>query len=204
LRTSIVRECSKLLRSLYPKGNNVVVSLDAGISYLDNEPLSGVRTERLYRERYVLVTHDKGSLAGLKSISWLQAATLPLCLLTPSMQNRRIIDLIFRAAGAEIRAVIETNSLVTLWSHIRFGHWSTVVPHTFLLLLQQQAGLTALPLVEPDASHVLGLVAPDREQESPLTRELFAVANQVDLSAEIERHIAQSWPAMMSDRARRI
>jgi hypothetical protein len=120
------------------------------------------------------------------------------------MQNRRIIDLIFRAAGAEIRAVIETNSLVTLWSHIRFGHWSTVVPHTFLLLLQQQPGLTALPLVEPDASHVLGLVAPDREQESPLTRELFAVAHQVDLSAEIERHMAQSWPAMMSDRARRI
>jgi hypothetical protein len=31
-----------------------------------------------------------------------------------------------RAAGAEIRAVIETNSLVTLWSHIRFGHGSTV------------------------------------------------------------------------------
>jgi hypothetical protein len=50
----------------------------------------------------------------------------------------------------------------------------------------------------------LGLVAPDREQESPLTRELFAVAHQVDLSAEIERHMAQSWPAMMSDRARRI
>lgn len=167
-------------------------TLDAGITYLDNEPLSGVRTEPLYRERYVLVTHDKGSFAGLKSISWLQAATLPLCLLTPSMQNRRIIDLIFRAAGAEIRTVMETNSLVTLWSHIRFGQCSTVVPHTFLLLLQQQPGLIALPLIEPDASHVLGLVAPDGELESPLTRELFAVAHQLDLSAEIEKHIA-SW-----------
>jgi DNA-binding transcriptional LysR family regulator len=108
------------------------------------------------------------------------------------MQNRRIIDLNFRAAGAEIRAVIETNSLVTLWSHIRFGHWSTVVPHTFLLLLQQRSGVIALPLVEPEASHVLGLVAPDGELESPLTRELFAVAHQLDLSAEIEKHIT-SW-----------
>jgi DNA-binding transcriptional LysR family regulator len=80
------------------------------------EPLVAVRTEPLYRERYVLVTHDKGIFAGLKSISWVQAATVPLCLLVPSMQNRRILDLIFRSAGAESRAVMETNSPVTLWS----------------------------------------------------------------------------------------
>jgi DNA-binding transcriptional LysR family regulator len=172
-------------------------SLDAGISYLDNEPLIGVRTVPLYRERYVLITHHKGSFAGLKSISWHQAATLPLCLLTPAMQNRRIIDSIFRAAGAEIRAVIETNSLVTLWSHIRFGHWSTVVPHTFLLLLQRQSDVIALPLIEPDASHVLGMVVSDREPVAPLARELLAVAGQFDLPSQIEQQILQSWPAKL-------
>ena len=88
-------------------------TIDAGITYLDNEPLSRVRTQPLFREHYVLITHDEGSFADLDSISWAQAATLPLCLLTPSMQNRRIIDANFRAAGAEIRAAIETNSLVT-------------------------------------------------------------------------------------------
>jgi hypothetical protein len=85
-----------------------------------------------------MITHDEGRFSGLESISWAQAGTLPLCLLTPSMQNRRIIDMNFRAAGVEISAAIETNSLVTLWSHIRFGHWSTVVPNTFLLLLRQR------------------------------------------------------------------
>jgi DNA-binding transcriptional LysR family regulator len=172
-------------------------SLDAGISYLDNEPLVGVRTVPLYRERYVLITHDTGSFAGLKSISWHQAATLPLCLLTPTMQNRRIIDSIFRAAGAEIRAVVETNSLVTLWSHIRFGQWSTVVPHTFLLLLQRQSDVIALPLIEPDASHVLGMVVSDREPVPPLTRELLSIASQFDLPTQIEQQIAQSWPAKL-------
>jgi len=34
----------------------------------------------------------------------------------------------FHEAGAEIHAAIETNSLITLWSHLRFGQWSTVVP----------------------------------------------------------------------------
>ena len=53
-----------------------------------------------------------------------------------------------------------------------------------------------LPLVEPDASHVIGLVASSREPEMPLARELFAVAGQVDAAAEIERHIARNWPAI--------
>ena len=165
-------------------------TLDAGITYLDNEPLSRVRSQTLYREHYVLVTHDTRSFAGRKSISWLEAATLPLCLLTPSMQNRRILDMLFREAGAEARALIETNSLVTLWSHIQFGQWSTVVPHTFLLLLRPQSDVIALPLVEPDASHEIGLAASDREPVSPLTRELFSVAKEIDLPGQIDRHIA--------------
>jgi DNA-binding transcriptional LysR family regulator len=165
-------------------------TLDAGITYLDNEPLVGVRTDSLYRERYVLITHDKASFAGLQSISWRQAATLPLCLLTPAMQNRRIIDSIFRAAGAEVQAVMQTNSIVTLWSHVRFGPWSTVVPHTFLLLLGQQTDIIALPLTDPEASHDIGLVIRDSEPVPPLAREFAAIAHKFDLSSAIERQIA--------------
>ena len=165
-------------------------TIDAGITYLDNEPLSRVRTEPLFREHYVLITHDEGTFAARDSISWAQAATLPLCLLTPSMQNRRIIDTNFRAAGAEIDATIETNSLITLWSHILFGHLSTVVPNTFLLLFRRQESVVALPLVDPDASHVLGLVVPDREPIPPLPRELLEVAKSLDITAKIAEHTA--------------
>jgi hypothetical protein len=70
-----------------------------GVTYLDNDPLTCVHTVPLYRERYVLITRNAARIAGLKSISWAMAATLPLCLLTPSMQNRRIIDMQFQAAG---------------------------------------------------------------------------------------------------------
>jgi DNA-binding transcriptional LysR family regulator len=164
-------------------------TIDVGITYLDNEPLSRVRTVPLYRERYVLVTRRASGIADSASISWAKAATLPLCLLTPSMQNRRIIDAQFLAAGATANVVIETNSLVTLWSHIRYGHWSTIVPQTFLLLLEQQGELISMPLVEPDAVHSLGLVASDREPLAPLPRALLDFAQTLDLSAEIERRI---------------
>jgi DNA-binding transcriptional LysR family regulator len=167
-------------------------TIDVGITYLDNDPLSRVRAVPLYRERYVLITHEASGFAGSQSISWAKAATVPLCLLTPSMQNRRIIDMQFQTAGAKPNAVIETNSLVTLWSHVRFGNWSTIVPQTFLLLLEQKHGLLIMPLVEPEAFHMLGLVASIREPLAPLSRALLKFAENLDLSSEIERRIAQN------------
>jgi DNA-binding transcriptional LysR family regulator len=167
-------------------------TIDVGMTYLDNENLSRVRTAPLYRERYVLITHEASGFSGLRSVSWAKAATLPLCLLTHSMQNRRIIDAQFRAAGAEVNAVVETNSLVTLWTHLLFSQLSTVVPQTFLLLFEQKRGLISIPLVEPEAFHVLGLVAPDREPLAPLPRALLDFSQGLDLTAEIERRIDQA------------
>jgi DNA-binding transcriptional LysR family regulator len=155
---------------------------------LDNDPLSRVRAVPLYQERYVLITHEP-SFLEYKSISWAQAAALPLCLLTPSMQNRRIIDAQFRAAGAQINAVMETNSLVTLWSHLQFGRWSTVVPQTFLLLFERKPGTVSIPLVEPEALYTLGMVAADREPLAPLTRAFLEFAQHSDLTAAIEQRI---------------
>jgi DNA-binding transcriptional LysR family regulator len=172
--------------------------LDVGVTYLDNEPLARVRTLPLYQERYVLVTRTNRALRERDAIGWAEAATLPLCLLTPDMQNRRILDMHFREAGAEVNASVETNSLVTLWSHLRFGHWSTVVPHTFLLLLERSDGLTAVPLVQPTASHWIGLVASDRDPLPPVARALLAVARRLDLAATIDREIARLAPAALA------
>jgi len=166
-------------------------SLDVGVTYLDNEPLARVRPLPLYQERYVLVTRPDGAFRDRDVITWAEAASAPLCLLTPDMQNRRILDTHFREAGAEIHASVETNSLVTLWSHLRFGHWSTVVPHTFLLLLGEMDGLTAIPLTEPKASHLIGLVASDRDPLPPVVLALLGVARRLDIRNAIDRKIGQ-------------
>jgi len=166
-------------------------SLDVGVTYLDNEPLARVRSLPLYQERYMLVTRPEGTFRGRNAIGWSEAATLPLCLLTPDMQNRRILDMHFHEARAEIHASIETNSLVTLWSHLRFGHWSTVVPHTFLLLLGEMDGLTAIPLIEPNAAHLIGLVASDRDPLPPVAHALLGLARRLDIGGTIDRKIDQ-------------
>jgi DNA-binding transcriptional LysR family regulator len=167
--------------------------IDIGVTYLDNDPLARVRTTELYRERYVLITHGDESGGRRQAVTWAEAAKLPLCLLTEAMQNRRILNAYFHHAGADVQAVMETNSLVTLWSHVRFGPWSTIVPHTFLLMLGQPEQLVAVPLVEPVGSHAVGLVASSRDPLTPMTQAFIAFAQEVQLAADIERHIDQSW-----------
>lgn len=164
-------------------------TLDVGVTYLDNERLTNVRTQPLYRERYVLVSRRQQQLSDRQEIGWAEAASLPLCLLTPDMQNRRIMDMHFQEAGVKPQPVLETNSLITLWSHIRMGGYASVVPHTFLLFLSDDDDLSCIPLVQPVTTHLLGLVATDRDPLPPLTRALLTLVRDLDLSAEIERRI---------------
>jgi DNA-binding transcriptional LysR family regulator len=157
--------------------------LDVGITYLDSEPLTGVRTLPLYEERYVLMTADTPALAGRTDLTWAEAATFPLCLLTGDMQNRRIVDSIFHEAGAEPRPTIETNSISTLFAHVRDGPWSSVMSHAWLHLFEVPQGMRALPLVRPETTRTIGLVWVERDPEPILARALFEVARAVDLEA---------------------
>jgi DNA-binding transcriptional LysR family regulator len=146
--------------------------LDAGITYLDNEPLEQVQAVPLYREQYVLLTAADGRFGDRDRVTWPEAASLELCLLTPDMQNRRIVDALFRRAGVEPRPVIETNSVTVLFAHVHDGGRASVMADAWLRLFDVPAGLRALPLVSPEASHLVGLVVLDREPTPLVVRAL--------------------------------
>ncbi|MBL8836753.1 MAG: LysR family transcriptional regulator [Alphaproteobacteria bacterium] len=154
--------------------------IDLGLTYLDNEPLSGVRAQPLYRERYVLLVPEAVPFAGRASVTWAEASGVPLALLTPNMQNRRIVDAAFRRAGSEPHAEIETNSLVSLIAHVQSGGWSSVVPQMLIEVLGQPKACRALPLVDPVVTHVIGVVIADREPASPIARAFMALASPFD------------------------
>ena len=159
-------------------------SVDAGITYLDNEPLSHVRTIPLYHERYLLFTPAGGALSDRPEASWHAAATLPLCLMTPEMQNRRILDATFRELGAIPHPVIETNSVLTLTALLHTGRWSSILPQTFVEIVGTVAGLRIIPLVQPALTHGIGLVLPDREPLSPMARRLAELMAEPGVQGE--------------------
>ena len=161
--------------------------LELGITYLDSEPLSGVRTRSLYEEHYVLLTAADGPFRTRSEVTWAEAATMPLCLLTEDMQNRRIVDGIFHEAGAEPRPAVETNSISTLAAHVRDGPWSTVMAHAWLHAFDVPRGLKAIPLVAPATTRTIGLVWLDRDPEPILARALLEVAALTDLERALSR-----------------
>ncbi len=160
--------------------------LEAGLTYLDAEPIERVKARPLCVEEYMFLTPVGGALAGRTEVPWREAAAAPLCLLTPDMQNRRIIDGIFRSVGEKPIPAVETNSIFNLVSHVSAGPWSAIVPKQLLRFFGVPNGTRPIELVEPTARRTIGLVMSDREPPSPLARNLFAMQWPADIAALIE------------------
>ncbi len=154
------------------------LEIDVGITYLDHEPLGRVVSVPLYKERYCLVFAQDYPVENRKSITWQEIGSLPLCLLSPEMQNRRIIDSYLKNAGTAVRPRLESNSMVSLLSNVLTGKWVSVMPERFIDTFRQGMALKAIPVIEPEVSHIVGLVAADREPHTPGIGALLALARR--------------------------
>jgi len=153
------------------------LEVDAGLTYIDNEPLGRMRAVPLYLEQYRLLTSESSPLGDRDKVSWAEVAKIPLCLLTPDMQNRRIIDNLLHAAGGRPEPTLESNSMIVLFSHVRTGRWASVMPEKLADTLGLTERLRSIPIVEPEVVHQIGLVVPPREPMAPLASALVAEAS---------------------------
>jgi DNA-binding transcriptional LysR family regulator len=152
---------------------------DAGISYLDNEPLGRVVTVPLYQERYVLLVRRDAPQAQRAAVAWADLGALRLCLLTPDMQNRRIIAGHLAEAGVTAVPGLESNSTIVLVSQVLQGGWATILPQKAVEVFLPGSPLVAIPITAPDARHAVGLIAPWREPHTPVIAALLAEARQM-------------------------
>jgi DNA-binding transcriptional LysR family regulator len=153
------------------------LEVDAGLTYIDNEPLGRMRAVPLYLEQYRLLTSESSPLGDRDKVTWAEVAKIPLCLLTPDMQNRRIIDSLLHAAGGQPDPTLESNSMIVLFSHVRTGRWASVMPEKLADTLGLTERLRSIPIVEPEVVHQIGLVVPPREPMAPLANALVAEAS---------------------------
>jgi DNA-binding transcriptional LysR family regulator len=161
------------------------LEIDAGITYIENEPLGRVSVVPLYHERYRLLTAADAPLGNRDQVTWAEVAQVPLCLLTPDMQNRRIIDRLLKSAGGESRPTLESDSMILLFSHVRTGRWASVMPAKLAETLGLTETIRAIPIVEPEAIQTIGLVVPKREPMTPITTALVEEAKRI--APELDR-----------------
>ncbi len=155
------------------------LEVDAGITYIENEPVGRVKPVPLYHEHYRLLTAADAPLGNRETVTWAEVAQVPLCLLTPDMQNRRILDRLLKSAGGESRPTLESDSMILLFSHVRTGRWASVMPAKIAETLGLTETIRAIPITEPDAVQIIGLVVPPREPMTPITAALVSEARRI-------------------------
>ena len=154
------------------------LSLDIGLGYTDR----GGKFTALpqYVEQYFLLRRAAvGAGSALRvgaALSWRDAAALPLCLLTPEMHNRSIVDAAFRAAGCEVTPTMQTNSIVSVVLSVLDGEVCTVLPGALMALARGHKGLEALPLREPDVRTPIGFMVATGTRHSRALAAALALA----------------------------
>lgn len=163
--------------------------LDLGLTYLDDPRLKGFKILPLYRERHVLLARASDG-APRTPLTWNEVGGLPLCLLTPNMQNRRLIDAAFREAGVAPNVKPETDSIFALYAHVCGAGLYSVVPHSMLYPFAMHPGVAASPL-EPELSRNVGLIIRRQALPTPIQDAAWNIACGLDLQHKFDALIAQ-------------
>ena len=152
--------------------------LDAAIVPVMQENGQGLEFTPLYEERYAVIA-PVGMLPSTSrppsTLQWLEAAQLPLALLTQDMRVRQIIDAAFAGVGVTVSPQVETDSVSTLLAQATNGDRACIVPHTWLWTTLISADLRAVELVDPIVTTPIA-VAVDSTGHAPALACAFAAS----------------------------
>jgi DNA-binding transcriptional LysR family regulator len=157
--------------------------LDIGLTYLDDTVIEGFEKLPLFEERYILLAGHSVSLES--TLTWEQAARLPLCLLTGKMRNRQIIDSAFRRAGVQPSVILETDSLFSLYAHVSEAGLFSIMPHSLLNFFDLQNRVQARPIL-PRLTRAIGLIARNQPTLAPVTAAVWEIARGLDLQLRFD------------------
>jgi DNA-binding transcriptional LysR family regulator len=163
------------------------LEIDIGLTYLDAGLQAGFAVMPLYRERYILLSppqaRESDDRGGARE--WRGLSELPLGLLPQTMQNRQVINAAFRREGLQPNVLLESDSLLALYGHVRHASLYSIFPHSLLTVMRSDDDV-GRALIVPELRREIGLVARNRETLSPLVAALWRCAEALDLQTEFD------------------
>lgn len=149
-------------------------SLDAGITYADSIGREMVDVVPLYDESYVLMAPLAMVRDFEDTISWAELEPLPLSLLEPQMQNRRILDRLLDEQGVRPNVMSESSGFMSAMIMAREGSVATILPKALVDALGPIEGTRVLRLVEPEPARPICLATLHRTPELSTVKVLRA------------------------------
>ena len=165
--------------------------LDAAIAHFGPGDQDGLQVVPLYQERYLVLASGDQLLPDGHTMTWRDAAQLPLALLTSDMRIRRVIDQAFAECGVTVTPRMETDSVASLYALVGLGAWASIVPHTWLRAMPVTSRTRVVRLVDPDARAQIS-VATHAATPGSVAARAFVTAAQ---SLSLDEVFAQSLPS---------
>ncbi len=141
------------------------LALDLALGYCERVPTGtgALSTLLQYSEHYFLLRRAaqpsaQGLRISARACTWAEAAAHPLCLLTPEMHNRAIVDEAFRQAGVQLAPAIETNSVLALGLAVLAGEVHSILPGALVSTVAEYGTLEAVPLQSPEVITQVGFI----------------------------------------------
>jgi len=170
------------------------LALDMGLGYTERTDSSRAQLAIVpqYAEQYFLLRKAVGATGGgLRlgpAIGWAEAATFPLCLLSPEMHNRTIVDRAFLASGVQPKAAIETNSILTLALSVIAGRVCSVMPGALVGVVRGYGELEALPLIGPPVEVPVAFMVHETNRPSRTLEAALVLARDPAWLAQAAQH----------------
>ena len=169
-------------------------SLDCAITYIDKADLGRRNALSMYTERLSLLVPDSPAFAGRTTITWKEAAELPLAVLRSTMHERRFIDNAFQSVGCEVDPKVESESILHLMFQVQFTELCTIIPAHFTRMPGLHPGTKALDLVDPVVSQEVGLFWAEGETMMPMAGVLVSIVEGLNKTGELRRRLGEEMP----------
>ena len=165
-------------------------ALDVALTYLDKADLGRKNTLPIYTEQLSLLVPDRPAFQKRKTITWREAAELPLAMLRPSMHERRFVDQVFKGVGCSPEARVESESILHLMFQTQFTDLCTIIPSHFAHAPGLHHGTLALPLVDPIVSQDVGLFWAEGEIVLPMANAFVSIVQELNKSGKLRKSLA--------------
>ena len=162
-------------------------TLDVALFYMDAD-LGRRNVLPLYTESFSLLVPEDGRFADRTTISWAEAAILPLAMLRSSTHERWFVDQTFKAAvGFAPVPKIESESILHLMFQTQFSELCTIIPSHFARMPGLHPGTRALKLVDPVRNREVGLYWAEAKTIMPMANVMLSISKKLAKTNELRR-----------------
>lgn len=116
--------------------------------------------------------------------TWAEAASLRLCLQTPEMHYRVMLDGVFREQGLKVEPAIETDSVLALLVAVQSAGFAAVLPGALVGALPSTVGLRVRPLASPRVVTAVGCMTSAQARPSRVLQAALDLARSASWRQE--------------------